>query len=118
MFDIEYQIFKDILNKTQIQIGFERFALLHQYICARSLDNYLYRDMQPTRKKFNYVINCLKAYHEEEYKQMIREIEDKYKKPLEKILKDSIITSILDEAQKRAQFEADKSYQLFNINGG
>lgn len=106
MRDIEYEILKKILIEVKAKIGFKRFEELHEYVSSKSLNNYLDKNMRPTNKKFKYIISCLKQYHSNEYKEILNNIEKRYEKPLDKVIKESI----LKEEIYKANIIADNAY--------
>ncbi|MDD3164585.1 MAG: hypothetical protein PHS97_01855 [Oscillospiraceae bacterium] len=88
MNDIEFKIFQMILSQLEVMIGFNRFGSEHEHITSRSLENYLYRNMRPTRKKYTYIIDCLKTYHAQEYELMKNNIENRYNKTIKEIIEE------------------------------
>lgn len=90
----EIEIFKEILIELNRIMSFEVFCAAHEHITSASLRNYCYKGMKPTPKKFHYVLDCLKRYHNLEYNIILDRIEARHDKSIEKIIKEDLIGQI------------------------
>jgi len=88
MNDVEFKIFQMILSQVEVMIGLNRFCAEHEFITSRSLENYLHRNMRPTKKKYLYIIDCLKAHHAPEYEVMKDNIENKCKRTIKEMIEE------------------------------
>ena len=86
----EIEIFKEILIELNSMISFDVFCAVHEHITSVSLRNYCYKGMKPTPKKFNYVLDCLKRYHNLEYNIILDRIEARHNKTIEDIIKEDL----------------------------